>query len=246
MLRVFTDEAIVYAFVEYLRSNFYPNLKIDGRPEKDNRSSEDIDALAGPFAIEHTSIDTVKNQTRDSAWFLEVVGGLETEISNKLNYRLGIVLPYKGIRSGQNWLSIRATLKDWILNSSSNLSDGRHLIDNITGIPFQFHVSKISNRKPGLFFSRLAPVENDFLNRLKTHLNRKARKLKPYQGKGYKTILLVESDDIALMDEGIMLERIRSAFSRHLPKGVDQIWYADTSIPENILFYNFTELICDS
>jgi hypothetical protein len=240
MLRAFTDTDVVNAFVEYLRSNFYPNLKIDKRPEKDNRSSKDIDALAGQFAIEHTSIDTVKNQTRDSAWFLEVFGGIEAEISDHLNYRLSITLPYDGIRRGQNWPSIREALKNWILHFSSMLRDGRHLIDNVTKIPFQFHANKATDRKPGLIFYRLSPVDNDFVNRLQAHLNRKAKKLEPYQGKGFKTILLVESDDIALMDEGFMLDGIRTAFSRDLPKGVDQIWYADTSIPESILFHNFT------
>ena len=88
------------------------------------------------------------------------------------------------------------------------------------------------------------PENSDFPKRLRVHLNRKAKKLIPYRENGFKTVLLVESDDIALMDGSIMLDGIREAFSQKLPDGVDQIWYADTSIPEEILFHNLTDLIC--
>ena len=124
------------------------------------------------------------------------------------------------------------------------MPDGRHFIDNVSGVPFQFHVNKASDRRPGLIFSRFVPENNDFSNRLRGHLNRKAKKLIPYKENEFKTVLLIESDDIALMDESIMLDGIREAFLKKLPDGVDQIWYADTSIPEEILFHNLTDSIC--
>ncbi len=246
-MRNFNDTKIVEFFVNHLRINGYPNLKIDRIPDKEKAKGdkeEDIDAIAGPFAIEHTSFDTVKNQTDDSVAFLKVVGNLETEISPPLNYRLRILLPYDGIRKGQQFPLIRESLKNWIMNFSPNLPDGRHFIDNVPGIPFQFRVNKASDRKSGLIFSRFEPDNKDFVNRLRDHLNRKARKLKPYKAKYFQSILLLESDDIALMDESIMLDGIRVAFSQKLPDGVDEIWYADTSIPEEILFNNLTDSIC--
>ena len=246
-MRNFDDATIVEFFVNHLRMNGHPNLKIDRIPDKEKAGGdkkEDIDAIAGRFAIEHTSFDTVKNQTLDSARFLKVVGDLEAEISPQLNYRLRILLPYEGILQGQKWSLIRESLKNWIMDFSSKLPDGRHFIDNVPGIPFQFHVNKVSDRRPGLIFSRFESQNNDFVNRLRYHLNRKARKLMPYKAKDFQTILLLESDDIALMDESIMLDGIRVAFSQQLPDGVDEIWYADTSIPEKILFHNLTDSIC--
>lgn len=246
-MRIFDDAKIVELFVNHLKMNGYHNLKIDRIPDKEKRKGdkkEDIDAIAGDFAIEHTSFDTIKNQTRDSARFLKAVGDLEAEISSQLNYRLRILLPYEGIRKGQQWSLIRESLKNWIMNFSSKLADGRHLLDDVQGIPFRFHVNKSSDRRPGLIFIRFEPENDDFINRLHDHLDRKVRKLKPYKAKGFQTVLLLESDDIALMDESIMLDGIRVAFSNKLPDGVDEIWYADTAIPEKILFHNLTESIC--
>jgi hypothetical protein len=53
-------------------------------------------------------------------------------------------------------------------------------------------------------------------------------------------VLLVESEDIALMNEAKMLAAVRTAFADGPPSGVHQLWYVDTSIPIEILFKDFT------
>ena len=77
------DRDVIDAFVSYLCSCGHPGLKVDRRPDEDNRNSADIDAIAGSLAIEHTSIDTLPNQRRDSGWFMQAVGGLEQEFPQK-------------------------------------------------------------------------------------------------------------------------------------------------------------------
>ncbi len=232
-------------FVSHLSQNLYPNLKIDQRPEDTNRNSREIDAIAGPFAIEHTSIDTILNQRRDAVWFSKALGNLEAEISNKIAYRLNITIPYEGIQVGQNWDEIRNSLKTWIINISPTIVDGMHIIRNADGIPFEFMVNKASGRRPGLFLARFIPKDDPFPERIYLQLTNKAQKLEPYKKKGYITILLVESGDIALMNEGIMLDSISLSFSNYLPVGVDQLWYMDTSITDEILFYNFTQYLSE-
>ena len=61
------DREVIAAFVRYLRQQGHPGLKVDRLPDEVNRKTGDIDAIAGPFAIEHTSINTVPHQRRDSA-----------------------------------------------------------------------------------------------------------------------------------------------------------------------------------
>ena len=74
-------------------------------------------------------------------------------------------------------------------------------------------------------------------------LDRKIEKLSPYKNQNKTTILLVESDDIALMDDGIMWDGLGSAYPKGLPEGLDQIWFADTSIPEEVLFTDMTQAV---
>jgi hypothetical protein len=180
---------------------------------REERSEEAIDAIAGPFAIEHTSVDTLKNQRRDSAWFMQAAGNLEAELRREGHApacRLAITLEYDAIGKGQNFSAIRAALKSWIVNDAPGLPDGGS-IENIAGVPFPVRVMK-------------------------------AAKLAKHQCTGATTILLVENDDLALMNDWTMLEAIREAFPNGPPSGVDRVWYADTAIPKNLEFKDFTLL----
>ncbi|MEJ2183417.1 MAG: hypothetical protein P8Y66_07820, partial [Nitrospirota bacterium] len=198
---------------------------------------------AGPFAIEHTSVDTIQDQRLRSDWFLKVVRGLEVEFLNKLPYQLDIIFHFGSINKGQNWQSIRNALNSWIANDSPLLSDGKHKINEIEGIPFEFRVIKASDRRPGLLFARIDPGDKTLAARLRQQLSKKTEKLAFYKKDGKTTILLIESDDIALMNRHIMLEALQTAVTNRLVEHVDRIWYADTSIPSEILFYDFTLLL---
>jgi hypothetical protein len=45
------------------------------------------------------------------------------------------------------------------------------------------------------------------------------------------------------MNEQVFVKMIKDAFPEHLPTGIDQMWYVDTSMPSNIVFHNFDDLI---
>jgi hypothetical protein len=236
------DRDVIKAFVEYLRANRYPGLKIDCWPEDKNPNTPDIDAIAGPFAIEHTSVDSLPNQRRDSDWFMQVVGGLKNEV-NATPFRLRIIIEYGAVTKGQKWTAISAALKTWILSDAHDLPDGRHLVVNAPGIPFRMNVTKESDRPPGIFLGRFEPQDATLPARVRILLDRKANKLAKYHKPGTTTMLLIENDDIALMNEFRMREAIQQAYPEVLPEGVDEIWYTDTSIPPEIEFHNFTEEI---
>lgn len=234
------DHEVVEAFVAHLAANGYPSLCVDKWPERENRISPDIEAIAGQFAIEHTSIDTLPNQRGRSDWFMRATGGLEKELP-KPPYRLNISLEYDAITIGQNWEDIRNALKTWITKDSVQLEDGRHNLDNVPGIPFRLQVTKQTGRPPRIIFGRIAPEDESLPDRIRHQLDSKIKKLAPYQRRGLITVLLIESDDIALMNDVKMLGAIRSAYPRGLPPGLNMIWYVDTSISSEMEFRDFTE-----
>ena len=237
-----TQEEVIAAFVAFLRKDAHPGLKVDRWPDKENRHSPDIDAIAGPFAIEHTSVDTVANQRRDTARFRRVVGGIREELSGKVHCRLGITVGWSGVKKGQDWPAMRQALVSWILAKATNLPDGRHVIDDgaIPGVPFGLLVQKASGRPPGAIFGRGEPQDDTLPARIRKQLDQKAAKLAKYRPEK-TTILLVESSDMALMNQSILLGAIKTAYPHALPQGVDQVWYADTSVPEGeVVFIDFT------
>ena len=239
-MRDMKDSDVIDEFVAYLKKNGHPDLKVDRHPDIENRDSPDIDAIAGPFAIEHTRIDSLPNQSRNNDWFIQVVGGLEQELSAQLSFYLAVALEYTAITTGQTWIAIKQTLRSWIVKESPHLEDGHHVLNNVPGIPFTLHVDKDMNLPGGLYFSRRTPNDSTFPNCIRKQLDRKTKKLANYQGCEKTTVLLVESNDIALMHPSIMLNALQKAYTNGLPPGVDKIWYADTSVDGRITFTDFT------
>lgn len=239
------DAKTIDAFIAHLRDVGYPDLQVDRRPDQENRGSTDIDAIAGPFAIEHTSIDTIPNQRRDSDWFIRAVGGVEREVEGALPFRLSITIEYDAIGKGQDWSAIREALRVWLINQTSGLPEGRSVVAGLPGIPFRLRIEKSRDLPPGVFFARSLPQDETLSLRVGQALDRKAVKLRRYQSSGRITVLLLESDDIALMNKLKMFEAIRAAFPSGLPAGVDQVWYADTSIPSELEFRDLTSQLRD-
>lgn len=230
------DSEVVSAFVTFMGKTNLPGLRVDRWPDKE--TDGDIDAIADNLAIEHTSIDTVPDQRRDSDWFMKAVGSLEKEIRFGHPFRLRIILGYGAIEKGQNWLGIRSAIKNWITDEAVHLKDGRHILSDVPGVPFPLHVTKASDRPPAVIFGRFAPNDDTLPDRLRAQFKRKAKKLSKYPA--MTKILLVESEDMALMNHADMQVAICQAFPDGLPLGVDEIWYADTSIPDDIEFFDFT------
>lgn len=239
-MKYMKDSDVIDEFVAHLRKNGHPNLKVDQRPDNENRDSPDIDAIAGPFAIEHTSIDTLPDQRRNNDWFMQIIGDLEQEFSSQLPFHLYITLEYNAITTNQDWKAIHQALKIWIIGDALRLKEGHHVLGNVPGVPFKLHVDKKIGFPPSLFFARFPFQDNTLANRIKTQCDRKAKKLAKYQGTRKTTILLIENYDIALMHPSITLKGIRGAYPNGLPPGVDRIRYADTSIPDYIRFMDFT------
>lgn len=238
------DHEVVKAFVDHLAANGYSGLKIDKIPEDDPTVPQDmrIDAIAGIFAIEHTSIDSLPNQRGKSDWFMRAAGGLVNELP-KLPYRLSITLEYDAINTGQDWTAIRKALKTWIIEDCPRLPDGHQTLENLPDIPFRLWVSKKSDRPPRILFSRTMPDDNSLPHRIRQHLVKKIKKIVPYHKQGYITLLLIESDDIALIDFSYMARAIRKAYPHGLPPGIDELWFIDTSIPSEIDVHNFTNYV---
>src|SRR5262249_29081367 len=164
----------IEAFVAYLRDHGHPGLSIDRCPDKENRESSDIDAIAGRFAIEHTSVDTLRNQRQYADWFTRVVNGLEAELSPSLPCRLRITVEYHAVSTGQDWPKIRQALRAWISHQVAYLADGSHRIEGVEGVPFRLHVTKASDRPPGLYFARYEPGDEALPARIQVQFDRKA------------------------------------------------------------------------
>jgi hypothetical protein len=242
ILKVSQDD-LIESFVSHVRATYFPGLQITDWPDKRNRTAPDVDALAESsnqrVAIEHTSIDSLPDQRQDNARFLEVLGNLEEELKGRFPLHVCVAIDFGAVPTGVEWSVIRHKLADWLLTNSTTFSS-EHTEYQIPGIPFVVEVWTRPGGPPGLFTARRAPANDNFSTRLVPQLNEKVDKLENYKRKGYFTILLVESSDIALMSRGKLARAIEAAYSSGTFTCPDSIWYADTAISGSLEFSEVT------
>ena len=123
------ENDVIDAFVRHMAHyKVCPNLAVNRWPDKENRTEPEIDAIAGRFAIEHTSIDSVANQRRLDDWYLQVVDGLDRVISDIVDCGFTITLEFHAIAKGMGWCCIRDDLQNWIVDYAPRLGNGNHKI----------------------------------------------------------------------------------------------------------------------
>ena len=241
------ENDVIDAFVRHMAHyKDCPNLAVNRWPDKENRTEPEIDAIAGRFAIEHTSIDSVTNQRRLDDWYLRVVDGLDRVISDIVDCGFTITLEFQAIAKGMDWYCIRDDLQKWIVDYAPSLENGNHKITLPASSPIEFPIVMHVWKEPTpsiVGFARFEPEDDTLPARIRKLLDRKAMKLRKYQGSSGTTMLLVENDDIALMSEAKMLDALLEAYADGLPQGVDEIWFADTSITDKPQFRDFTTRI---
>ena len=245
------DKKIVGKFVEHLRCNCgFSDLEINCFPDSLNSSSKDVDAIADPLAIEHTSIDFLPNQRQNDVRFLKFIDGLFPIKDCRINSRLTIHIPYEFDKyiEPKNLSAIQKAFEDFVVQNSRDWNDGGpHKFEDVQGVPFNFQVFKDSDLPSGVRFQRILPPNVDFSDRLFKQLESKRGKLVEYRKFGLTTVLLVESKDIALVDVNgqKVLNAIREAYPSGMPLGLDQMWYVDTvgDLPGGIFFREFTSFL---
>ena len=233
------DRTVVDEFVRYLERRGYPGLKVDRRPddEEEYQSLPSIDAIAGDFHIEHTSIDTLPNQRRNADWFRRVTEGFEEEFSDQLPFHLSIAFDYGAVT--KNYVSItekrglgeiHEVFKNRIGEVNLSLAAGCRVLNGVPDIPFQFDVIKGNELPKDILFALVNPDDSTLPEHIKELIDRSTKKLAECQdteGTGKTTVLLIESNDPALMNDRI-LGAIRKAYPEGLPSGINQIWYGET------------------
>ena len=100
------ERSVIEAFVAFFNASCASNIVVQSWPDeeahpiKGTNTPEEIDAIAPPLAIEHTSIDRYDNQRENDCWFKRITSGLERHYGGILPYRLMITLPFDGHSMG--------------------------------------------------------------------------------------------------------------------------------------------------
>ena len=203
-------------------------VKIQDPEWRDGPKNGDIEAIALPFAIEHTSVDSIKNQRLYEAHFKSVFQQIRhMTISPPARITLSINLEdFVSIDK----LKLKSALILWIKNVAPELPDGHSRGSQIIDLPVEWRCWKYSNRPPGLYFGLAVDTEKS-RNKIASLISKKDQKLETYRRQGLTSVVIVESDDFQLMAPEIFLEMVLKA-NEDNKFSIDQLWFVDTSLDD--------------
>lgn len=231
------QDEIIRRFIAQYNSCQDAQFTITCLPDKTERNRRACDAYAEalgvrPLAIEHTNVETFQQQKQDSARFSEVCGVLETELKAHFPYHVTLIIPTFAIQTGTDWKSITDALREWLLTQVSILPVGR-TDHQVEGVPFRITIWK--GDRPGRWFgvARTAPPTLETTEIVTAALNNKNNQLQRYRANGDETILILETDDIALINHVELYKAFIQASARAPTPNIDQVWIAQTIYPED-------------
>jgi hypothetical protein len=229
------DRECIRDFAAFLKNIGRPVNGVDCWPE--DEADGEIDAIIGPYAVQHTSVDALPRGREADDWFSKVISDLEEELSGKLGFPLQISWDWAAVQKGQKWDEVRDALRRWTVSDEARkLPYGRQRISGVAGVPFSFQVTKPPLDYDGVRFSRHDPNDATFNARLHDQLAGRHNKLAPlarYRTEGKTALLLLESRDVALMNDGKIIEALEAAFPTR-PPDLDEVWFMHYVAPGTV------------
>ena len=206
-----------------------------GSPDQDERNRRACDALlAGggiQFAVEHTSLDSFREQRGDDTRFRAVLGELENELKGQLPDHVDLCIPTHAIPSGQDWKGFRETIRAWLTAHVKEGPYDRFVPAKVPGVPFSLHVRRERCDGPGSLFAMRWSVPEHDTQRIEIMVERlidKAEVLERYRDQGCRTVLVLESSDNVLVSRYSLHEDFQMASRSYSPTAIDHILLVQT------------------
>ncbi|MBU0700436.1 hypothetical protein KKE26_03960 [bacterium] len=200
------EEKIIEMVLEFLSKTTEVDYKVTEIPDEEERNLPACDAIACvgsiSVAVEHTSIDSFPWQRRDNERIIKALGPLKTELTGKLpttgHYDLGV---YHNTIPNINWKGLRNEISKWCQEVAPNLEIGsrdtapRHFVKGvIQEMPVVLSRWDEQDGQFGISCS-IENLEKQREEVINNAFNSRGSKVVSYREKGYRTILILESEN---------------------------------------------------
>jgi hypothetical protein len=233
------DDVHVAEVIEHVRrflaQPFCHTLERVASPDQEERSRRACDAILRnemvTFAVEHTSLDSFRDQREDDARFRQVLGQLERRLKDQLPHHIDLCIPTHAIVPGQNWGYITDAVHAWLWDHRAE-SHGDHWdAVSIPGVPFPVYVRREPSAGPGSLYVMRWTVPDHQTQRIEVIVARlmdKAEVLQQYRDQGYQSVLVLESNDVVLVSRYTLHADFKAATAIYVPTAIDRVLLIQT------------------
>ena len=230
------------AVIEIIRRRSRQRYRIESRPDKENRGSQDIDFIlsskdvATKFAVEHTTLESFENQRTDSHMIDSFVERLKKECEGHVRpytfYLLHIPTDMVRRTKGKQQERIIDELLTWIPTVMDDMDPYKNRWASIETFGHRiwlsmrnsYHFSRI------LVPAQIVPYDEDSqrrVARVDRALADKLPKLHDYKTAGYDTILILEAPWADILSNSTLVAestmRASVGHEHHLPDYIYQV-----------------------
>jgi hypothetical protein len=212
-------------------------VSISETPDCANQGRSGCDALIDRggvvCAAEHTSLNSFHGQRHDDAAFGQVIRPLEEAIrARRPGWEVIVGVPVRALPTERTWREALPALREVFLSEIESLVDGERRMVTVGNPPFETVLT--CRRTPGAttcFVMRLVPddLARQLADRMADRLRAKRQQLHPYFDRGMATILLIESDDVALTNRHNLAEAFAIAARRATTDSISEVYIAQSS-----------------
>lgn len=236
------EDWAIQEFCEHLSRIDDQNVYVQSRPDGRGRTGPGLpdcilNRLGEDYTIEHTFINSYQNQVFYEKLFAKYIRPLELEDKIKTVYPDKLVhvhLPidaFKRESDARNFdfETLTQNLIDAVGRTRETRNVGRTTEFQFPNTPFAVHINKCDGW--GItFVTQVVPIQREqvsvyLTSEMSRAIRSKGEKLRAAKARGEKTVLLLDSDDYALINYEMLAEAFERASSdRSLFEGVDEVY----------------------
>lgn len=232
------EHKAIEGFCERLSLLTGTNSKVLGWPDEENPGKGCCDALivrnSEQIALDHRVVESFTGHFKDNALFKSIVVPLQNSLIGVYpSHRIRIGIRVRGLPKGYRD-RMRDILKEECIKAlHATPDDCRVHKHHVADVPCDVWISKTPSGRPGCFVGRHLPedLETELNDGMLQALKSKSNQFDRYKKKKFQTLLLLDSDDFASLDEYIIANAFALATKQCDIASIDEVY----------LFYSYSD-----
>lgn len=240
------EEAACRAALEFRDQRRGETGRIVDRPDQVERQRPAVEFIveteSGQCAVEHTRVESFPNQIYSQKRLADFINSLERELEGNLStpgtYRLTLWQTGLDQMTNRQLSALQAELSAWVMRHAASLKPSpsarlesesiRNAAPPETPVRVRLYRSnRISARQFGVLFPVVDDLEDLRAERMITALKAKLPKLYEAKQGGRNSILVLESDDLALANQALIGDALIGALEQVGPLP-DEVYLVET------------------
>jgi hypothetical protein len=211
-------------------------------PDSENREPGTCDAIlkrgVSSWALDHTHLNSFRGHVKDNVLFNSIILSLQSSLAPICHkHHINVVLDIRKLPRGRSE-TMRQLEASLLRIIPTVVDDGNLHRITLDSPACEIHVSRLASELAGCFFHQLAPEGHniELCQDIERAIRQKSKQLKRYKAEGKRTILLLDTDEISLINEFTVADAFATATAQIDHSCLDEVFLFDQPVGTDVHF----------